>query len=83
MRRGALLLAAAIVAHAGGTPASAQPQVGFPERPIRLIIPFTPGGTNDIVGRLVTDAMAPRLGQPFVIENRGGAGGFKALGMHQ
>lgn len=53
-------------------------QSGFPDRPLRLIIPFPPGGTNDIVGRLVTEGMAARLGQPIVIENRGGAGG--ALG---
>jgi len=50
----------------------------YPERPIRMVIPFTPGGTNDIVGRLVGDGMGARLGQPIVIENRGGAGG--ALG---
>jgi len=59
--------------------AAAQPAAGgFPDRPIRLVIPFTPGGTNDIVGRLAAEGMAPRLGQPVVIENRGGAGG--ALG---
>ncbi len=46
-----------------------------PDRPLRLIIPFTPGGTNDIIGRLVADGMAQRIGQPIVIENRGGAGG--------
>jgi tripartite-type tricarboxylate transporter receptor subunit TctC len=57
-----------------GTSALAQ----FPDRPIRFVIPFPPGGTNDIVGRLVADGMAARLGQPLVIENRGGAGG--ALG---
>jgi tripartite-type tricarboxylate transporter receptor subunit TctC len=57
-----------------GTRALAQ----FPDRPIRFVIPFPPGGTNDIVGRLVADGMAARLGQPLVIENRGGAGG--ALG---
>jgi tripartite-type tricarboxylate transporter receptor subunit TctC len=55
-------------------PARAQ----FPDRPVRFVIPFPPGGTNDIVGRLVADGMAARLGQPVVIENRGGAGG--ALG---
>ncbi|MCS6891921.1 MAG: tripartite tricarboxylate transporter substrate binding protein [Rhodovarius sp.] len=48
----------------------------LPDRPIRLVIPFTPGGTNDIIGRLVADGMAQRLGQPIVIENRGGAGGM-------
>lgn len=50
----------------------------YPDRPIRFVIPWPPGGTNDIVGRLVADGMTARLGQPIVIENRGGAGG--ALG---
>ena len=57
-------------------PASGRAQGGFPDRPIRLIIPWPPGGTNDIVGRLVTEGMAARLGQAIVIENRGGAGGM-------
>jgi tripartite-type tricarboxylate transporter receptor subunit TctC len=42
---------------------------------MRLVIPFTAGGSNDVVGRLVADGMAARLGQPVVVENRGGAGG--------
>lgn len=45
-------------------------------RPIRLIIPFTAGGSNDIVGRIMAEGMSARLGQPIVIENRGGAGGI-------
>ncbi len=47
----------------------------FPTRPLRLVIPFTAGGSNDIVGRMLAEAMAVRLGQPVVVENRGGAGG--------
>lgn len=46
-----------------------------PDRPFRLIIPFAPGGTNDIIGRQVAEGMAARLGQNMVVENRGGAGG--------
>ena len=50
----------------------------YPERPIRLIVPFPAGGTVDLVARLVTASMAHDLKQPFVIENRGGAGGVIA-----
>ncbi|MCX8133416.1 MAG: tripartite tricarboxylate transporter substrate-binding protein [Roseococcus sp.] len=66
-RRAALMLLA--------TPALARAQ-GFPARPLRLVIPFTAGGSNDIVGRIVAEGMAARLGQPVVVENRGGAGGI-------
>ena len=47
----------------------------WPAKPIRAIIPFTAGSTVDIVGRIVLDPLASQLGQPIVIENRGGAGG--------
>ena len=60
-----LLLALSALAHA-------QP---YPSRPVRVIVPFPPGGTTDIVARLVADRLGSTLGQPAVIENRGGAGG--------
>jgi tripartite-type tricarboxylate transporter receptor subunit TctC len=47
----------------------------WPSRPIRAIIPFTAGSTVDIVGRLVLEPLSQQLGQPIVVENRGGAGG--------
>lgn len=47
----------------------------YPDRPVRLIIPFAAGGSNDIVGRVIAEGMGSRLGQSFVVENRGGAGG--------
>jgi tripartite-type tricarboxylate transporter receptor subunit TctC len=50
----------------------------YPEKPIRLLLPFPAGGTVDHVARLVTARMAEELGRPFVIENRAGAGGVIA-----
>ena len=47
----------------------------YPAKPIRLIVPFPPGGSNDIVGRMVGQQLGERLAQSMVIDNRGGAGG--------
>jgi tripartite-type tricarboxylate transporter receptor subunit TctC len=47
----------------------------FPDRPIRMIVAYAPGGTGDLVGRLVADAIAQRLNATVVVENQGGAGG--------
>jgi tripartite-type tricarboxylate transporter receptor subunit TctC len=47
----------------------------FPSKPIRVVVPFPPGGGTDIVARTVTPKMAEILGQPFIIDNRAGAGG--------
>jgi tripartite-type tricarboxylate transporter receptor subunit TctC len=67
-RRLVLLLAAALLSPL----AAAQP---FPSKPLRIIVPFPAGGTTDIAARIVAQRMQESMGQPVVVENRGGAGG--------
>jgi tripartite-type tricarboxylate transporter receptor subunit TctC len=55
--------------------AAAHAQTGWPDRPIRFLVPFTAGSGTDVVGRLVGEPMSKGLGQPVVIENKPGAGG--------
>ena len=47
----------------------------YPTRPIRMVVPYPPGGGTDVVARIVNEKLAPELGQPIVIDNKGGAGG--------
>ena len=70
-----VVIAAAFSAFAATTGAQ------FPDHPVTMIVPFPPGGVADTVGRPVADAMGRALGQPVVIENKGGAGG--GIGMAQ
>src|SRR5262245_14305519 len=65
------------VAAASATPMLARPVAAqtWPARPIRAMVPFSAGSSLDIVGRIVLDPVSAQLGQPIVIENRGGAGG--------
>jgi tripartite-type tricarboxylate transporter receptor subunit TctC len=57
----------------GGAPALAQSD--YPTKPVRLIVPFPPGGSNDVVGRMIAQQLSDRLGKQVVVDNRGGAGG--------
>jgi tripartite-type tricarboxylate transporter receptor subunit TctC len=68
-----LVLKIAAVLLALSTPVAAQ---DYPTKPIRLIIPFPPGGSNDVVGRMIAQQLGDRLGQQVVVDNRGGAGGI-------
>src|SRR3990172_4368522 len=66
------LVAAALVWSALPLAAVAQP---FPSKPVRIIVPYEPGGAVDILARALWPKMSEDFGQPVVIENRGGAGG--------
>jgi tripartite-type tricarboxylate transporter receptor subunit TctC len=72
-RRFLLSTCLAMVAFAGR--AAAQPAGGFPSRPVRLVVPFSPGGGSDLMARATAQKMAEVLGQQIVVENRGGANG--------
>jgi tripartite-type tricarboxylate transporter receptor subunit TctC len=74
MQRRSLLLAG--LAAPVVIPSGARAQAPYPDRPIRFIVPFPPGGGTDTWARIAAEGMAPELGQPIVIENRGGAGGM-------
>jgi tripartite-type tricarboxylate transporter receptor subunit TctC len=70
-----LLVAAAAITLSLLSSATVQAQDTWPSRPIKLIVPFPPGGTSDVMGRMVAEPLSKELGQPVIVENLGGAGG--------
>src|ERR1700675_2722253 len=62
---------------AASAPVAAQ---NFPSRTITLIVPYPPGGSTDVAGRILADKMGAALGQPVIVENVGGAGGSIGVG---
>lgn len=71
-RKAFAIIATATLAAIGAPQALAQ---AYPTKPVRLVVPFPPGGSTDIVARIVSQKLGERIGQPLVVENRGGAGG--------
>src|SRR5215470_15002842 len=72
MRRMILLCTAMLLAQAV---LAADPSAGYPQRPVRMINPFPPGGSSDPSCRLLADWLGKTLGQQFVVDNRGGGNG--------
>src|SRR5260221_6062768 len=68
-----VLLLALVAAVLSATNAAAQV---YPSKPVRMVIPFPPGGSNDVVGRMIAFQLSERLGKQVVADNQGGAGGI-------
>ena len=75
MQRRDFITAGALAACGASLPGGAWAQAGYPARPVRMVVPFPPGGPTDVMGRTAAKAMGERLGQQFVVENKAGAGG--------
>ena len=78
-RRIARAATAALATLAFAIPGLAQAQAGYPDKPVRLIVPFPPGGGTDIISRIVADKLSTTLGWKVVVENKAGAGGTLGL----
>ncbi|UOB05909.1 Bug family tripartite tricarboxylate transporter substrate binding protein [[Acidovorax] ebreus] len=73
-------ISACLMATALAFSGAASAQNNYPNRPVRVIVPFPAGGTTDIVGRLVAERLQAALGQPFVVDNKSGASGNIGVG---
>lgn len=79
-RRPTLSVMSAAVLLAIGTLGTAQAQTDYPNKPVRLVVPYAPGGATDVIGRVLAKQLSDSLGQQFVVDNRAGAGGSLGAG---
>src|SRR4030081_4089253 len=75
MRRRDFLTRPAVFAATGGMAGRARAQEEWPQRQVTIVVPFSAGGSADLLGRLLAQHLQAKFGVPFVVENRGGAGG--------
>lgn len=80
LRRGALAAGVAAVGALMGLAPLAHASTGYPDKPVRLIVPYAPGGATDVIGRVLAQHLSNELGQQFIVENRAGAGGSIGAG---
>lgn len=80
LRRSTLVAAFAAIGMSLGVAPLAQAETDYPNKPVRLIVPYAPGGATDVIGRVVAQHLSTSLGQQFVVENRAGAGGSIGAG---
>src|SRR4249919_2645096 len=76
MQRGALMGLMALLSVVGLAGEACAQAATWPNKPVKLILPYAPGGATDLIGRPWAEKLSQALGQPFVIDNRGGAGGM-------
>ena len=79
-RRATLSVMAATALVALGATGAAQAQSDYPNKPVRLVVPYAPGGATDVIGRVLAKQLSEALGQQFVVDNRAGAGGSLGAG---
>ena len=56
-------------------PFAARAEGNWPNRPVTIVVPFSPGGNTDLIARLMAEKLSQHIGKPFIVENRSGAGG--------
>ncbi len=78
VNRRKLLAGGAALAVAGAMPQRTRAQTAWPSQPIKMVVPFPPGGSTDVLARVIAQKLEPALGKPIIVENRAGAGGVPA-----